>query len=244
MHQQSVFFPTFTLAQMGGSASTGPAVGTSQPAPAAPASSAPVATVNASQPVATTPGPEATAVPAIDLQVKGNGQTEIVLSWKDVSGETGYKILRYTDEKTFTEIKTVPADQTTYPDTGLSAGQAFGYKVVAVNGGATVAESKVITGQTSASFLSSYGQFILIGVVLVGLYFFLIRGQKKEEKKRKALISELKKGDKVMTIGGLVARVVQVDGDEVVLKVDESANVKATYRKTAIQEVLDRDEKK
>jgi len=47
-----------------------------------------------------------------------------------------------------------------------------------------------------------------------------------------------------MTIGGMVARVVSIDGDEVVLKVDESANVKETYRKSAIQEVLDRDEKK
>ncbi len=69
-------------------------------------------------------------------------------------------------------------------------------------------------------------------------------GQRKEEKRRKSLITELKKGDRVMTIGGLVARVVSIDGDEVVLKIDESANVKATYRKSAIQEVLTGEEKK
>jgi preprotein translocase subunit YajC len=76
------------------------------------------------------------------------------------------------------------------------------------------------------------------------LYLFLFRGQRKQEKKRKNMINEMKKGDRVMTIGGMIARVVSIDGDEVVLKVDESANVKATYSKKAIQEVLDRDEKK
>jgi len=76
------------------------------------------------------------------------------------------------------------------------------------------------------------------------LYLFLFRGQRKQEKKRKDMINELKKGDRVMTIGGMIARVVSIDGDEVVLKIDESANVKATYSKKSIQEVLDRDEKK
>jgi len=89
--------------------------------------------------------------------------------------------------------------------------------------------------------LSMYLPIILMFVVL---YFFLFRGQRKEEKKRKLMISELKKGDRIMTIGGMIARVVSIDGEEVVLKIDESANVKATYTKKSIQEVLDRDDKK
>lgn len=87
-------------------------------------------------------------------------------------------------------------------------------------------------------------QVVPIILMFVVVYFFLFRGQRKEEKKRKGMIAELKKGDRVMTIGGMLARVVSVDGDEVVLKIDESANVKATYRKSAIQEVIDRDDKK
>ncbi len=90
----------------------------------------------------------------------------------------------------------------------------------------------------------SLGTLLPIILMFVVLYFVLFRGQRKEEKKRKAMISEVKKGDRVMTIGGMMAKVVSVDGDEVVLKVDEAANVKATYRKSAIQEVIDRDEKK
>jgi len=86
-------------------------------------------------------------------------------------------------------------------------------------------------------------QFLPIILMLVALYFFMIRGQRKDEKRRKALISELKKNDRVMTIGGMVAKVVSIDGDEVVLKIDEAANVKATYRKSAIQEVISDDKK-
>jgi preprotein translocase subunit YajC len=75
-------------------------------------------------------------------------------------------------------------------------------------------------------------------LMFVVLYLSLYRGQKKEEKRRKVLISEMKRGDKVQTIGGLVASVVSIDDDEVVLKVDESANVKETYKKSAILTVI------
>jgi preprotein translocase subunit YajC len=93
---------------------------------------------------------------------------------------------------------------------------------------------------------SAFDPMSLVWIVLmvVVLYFFLFRGQRKTEQKRKLMLNEMKKGDRVMTIGGLIARVVSIDGDEVVLKVDESANVKATYSKKAIQEVLNQDEKK
>ncbi|HVX84541.1 MAG TPA: preprotein translocase subunit YajC [Phycisphaerae bacterium] len=81
-------------------------------------------------------------------------------------------------------------------------------------------------------------------ILMIGLvYVLLFRGQRKEEKKRKLMVSEMKKGDRVMTIGGLVAKVVSVDGEEVVLKIDEAANVKATYKKSAIQQVLGGEEK-
>jgi preprotein translocase subunit YajC len=90
----------------------------------------------------------------------------------------------------------------------------------------------------SPSLLGGLGSMVPIILMLVVLYLFLFRGQKKEEKRRKQLISEMKRGDKVQTIGGLVASVVSIDDDEVVLKVDESANVKETYKKSAILNVI------
>ena len=126
-------------------------------------------------------------------------------------------------------VTVAPAGVTTGPASGGAAG-------VATTSGAPVPDA----GKASNPLFT----FLPIILMFVLLYFFMFRGQRKEEKRRKGLIAELKKGDRVMTIGGLVARVVSIDGDEVVLKVDESANVKATYRKSAIQEVLTGDEKK
>ena len=94
-----------------------------------------------------------------------------------------------------------------------------------------------------ASGASNMIQFGLIAVVFVGFYLFMFRGQKKTEKTRKQMLSAMKKGDEVMTIGGLIGRVVSVDEDEVVLKVDESANVKERYKKSAIQQVLTAEDK-
>jgi preprotein translocase subunit YajC len=123
-------------------------------------------------------------------------------------------------------------------------------------GGAAATTVTTTSGTTTATapggdmakrqpgLFDGWGGILPIILMFGILYLFLFRGQRKQEKKRKEMINELKKGDRVMTIGGMVARVVSIEGDEVVLKIDESANVKATYSKKAIQEVLDRDEKK
>jgi preprotein translocase subunit YajC len=99
------------------------------------------------------------------------------------------------------------------------------------------------TQPAPASGASSMIQFGLIAVVFLGFYLFMFRGQKKTEKTRKQMLEAMKKGDEVMTIGGMVARVVSIDDDEVVLKIDESANVKARYKKSAIQQVLTAEDK-
>jgi preprotein translocase subunit YajC len=80
--------------------------------------------------------------------------------------------------------------------------------------------------------------FLPIVLVLVVMYLFLFRPKGKEAKQQKAMLESLKRGDRVMTIGGLIGSVVEVRGDEVVLKVDESNNVKERYIKSAIQKVL------
>ena len=117
-------------------------------------------------------------------------------------------------------------------------------------GSATAATGSTTQSATSTAPADKPGSpfnMFLIVILMVGVvYFVLFRGcSRKDEKKRKSMIAELKKGDRVMTIGGMVAKVVSVEGDEVVLKLDEAANVKATYRKSAIQEVIvDKEEKK
>lgn len=79
--------------------------------------------------------------------------------------------------------------------------------------------------------------------MLVVFYGVMLSGSRKEKKKRQDMLSAVKKGDRVMTIGGIIGSVVSVNDAEVTLKVDESANVKITFIRSAIQRVLQDDER-
>jgi preprotein translocase subunit YajC len=82
--------------------------------------------------------------------------------------------------------------------------------------------------------------FIWIMLVAVGaMILFSILGQRKERKKREALINAVKKHDRVQTIGGIIGSIVEVKPNTVVLKVDESSNTRITFSRSAIQQVLD-----
>lgn len=91
------------------------------------------------------------------------------------------------------------------------------------------------------------GQIILmmlIGLVLavIVMSFF---GSRRDRKKREEMLSAIKKHDKVQTIGGVIGTVVEIKSNIVVLKVDESANTRITFARSAIQQVVaESDEKK
>jgi preprotein translocase subunit YajC len=87
-------------------------------------------------------------------------------------------------------------------------------------------------------FLQRFGPLILLGI----LFYFLVFGSKrKEQKKRDDRLSQLKKGDEVVTIGGQIGRVLDVRTDRVQLKVDENSNTKIWFLRSAIHRVLDDD---
>jgi preprotein translocase subunit YajC len=95
------------------------------------------------------------------------------------------------------------------------------------------------TQKEQPGLLGNLPNVLLFAVPLILVYMLLFRGKGKEEKKRKAMIEQLKRGDEVMTIGGLIGTVVDVRGERVIIKVDESNNVKETYLKSAIQKVVE-----
>lgn len=80
--------------------------------------------------------------------------------------------------------------------------------------------------------------FVPMGLIF---YFLLIRPQSKEKKRRAQMISQIKKNDRVVTIGGIVGTVATVKEDEITLKVDESNNTKITFSRSAIQRVVSAD---
>ena len=76
-----------------------------------------------------------------------------------------------------------------------------------------------------AAFMQS-GTPLFLGLGLV-FYFFLIRPQMQQQKTQRAKIAGLKKGDQVVTAGGLVAKVVKVDEHYVDLEIATGVKVRA-----------------
>lgn len=83
-----------------------------------------------------------------------------------------------------------------------------------------------------------FGMLLFILPVLVLMVVFSAVAQRKEKKRREALLSAVKKHDRVLTSGGIIGSVVETTPDTVVLKVDENSNVRMTFSRSAVQQIL------
>ena len=102
------------------------------------------------------------------------------------------------------------------------------------------AAEEVDKGPPPASPLSpllTWAPFIAIGFLF---YFLLIRPQRQEQAKRKAMLAAVKKNDRVITAGGIYGVVTNVhaEADEVTVKVDETTNTKLRMTVGSITRVL------
>jgi preprotein translocase subunit YajC len=79
------------------------------------------------------------------------------------------------------------------------------------------------------------GTFLPFIVIIAIFYFLIIRPQNKKRKETDKMLSALKKGDKVVTIGGLHGTIQSVKETTVILKVDD--NVKLEFLRSAISNV-------
>ena len=77
---------------------------------------------------------------------------------------------------------------------------------------------------------------IMIGVLFIVLYFFMIRPQKKQQKRDEEMRDALQVGDEVTTIGGIIGKVVSIKGDTFVLETTK-ARTKIRFLKGAIRSV-------
>ncbi len=80
--------------------------------------------------------------------------------------------------------------------------------------------------------------FPLLLVLIITMITFTVLGQRRDRKKRQALLTSVKKHDRVQTVGGVIGSIVEVKTDTVVLKVDETSNTRITFARSAIQQVL------
>ena len=85
---------------------------------------------------------------------------------------------------------------------------------------------------------SGIGQFIPLILIFVIFYFFLIRPQQKKVKEHKLMVENLKRGDKVVTSGGIVGTIERVvDNDKVEVLISENVKVEI-IKSTGIQALV------
>ena len=86
---------------------------------------------------------------------------------------------------------------------------------------------------------SGFAQFVPLILIFVIFYFFLIRPQQKKVKEHKLMVGALKRGDEVITSGGIVGKIERVLGDD---KVDIliSENVTIQVVQSTIQSLLNK----
>lgn len=76
-------------------------------------------------------------------------------------------------------------------------------------------------------------QMIIPFVIMIAVfYFLLIRPQKKKQQQRNTMLNQLKKGDKIVTIGGLHGTIMEMTDDTVVIRVNDVT--KLTFDRSAI----------
>ncbi len=91
---------------------------------------------------------------------------------------------------------------------------------------------------------SGIGQFIPLILIFVIFYFFLIRPQQKKVKEHKLMVENLKRGDKVVTSGGIVGSIDRViDNDKVEVLISENVKVEVV-KSTGIQALVNNTETK
>lgn len=70
------------------------------------------------------------------------------------------------------------------------------------------------------------GQVFLFGSIILIMYFFMIRPQQKKQKDTKNFLESIKKGDTVVTIGGIHGKIYSIEGDTLTLELEKGMKIK------------------
>ena len=91
---------------------------------------------------------------------------------------------------------------------------------------------------------SGFAQLIPLILIFVIFYFFLIRPQQKKVKEHKLMVENLKRGDKVITSGGIIGTVERIiDGDKAEISINDNVKVEV-IKSTGIQALINNTDQK
>jgi preprotein translocase subunit YajC len=89
--------------------------------------------------------------------------------------------------------------------------------------------------------MDSFGQFIPLILIFAIMYFLLIRPQQKKLKQHQAMVASLRRGDQVVTAGGLIGKVSKIK-DDAEVEVELAEGVKVRVVRSTIGQVLNKTE--
>ena len=82
--------------------------------------------------------------------------------------------------------------------------------------------------QTAPAQGGGMSMWIMLALIFVVMWFFMIRPQRKQQKELQNFRDALKKGDKVVTIGGIYGTVAEIKEDSVLIEVDNSVKIRVS----------------
>lgn len=97
--------------------------------------------------------------------------------------------------------------------------------------------TEAATGAAGGAMGGLGGTVVYLVLMIVFFYFVLIRPQKKREKQTRMMLNDMRPGDEIITIGGIMGNIVSIKEDRVVIETGAN-RTKLTFEKSAIKSVL------
>lgn len=88
---------------------------------------------------------------------------------------------------------------------------------------------------TQGEGTSSVAMIVFLVVIFALMYFVMIRPQRKRQKEHQQLVEELKRGDRVITAGGIFGQIESVSEDSVVVKVESGTTIRIAKSSVAVR---------
>ena len=105
--------------------------------------------------------------------------------------------------------------------------------------GGGAADGAPADGMPPPDFWSIARSMLPMLIIMMGIFWILVwRPESRKRREREQMVKNLKKGDTVVTMGGIIGRVWKADGPEIVVIVDKDKEVKIRFSRSAVAEVL------
>jgi len=108
---------------------------------------------------------------------------------------------------------------------------------ILLDGTEVMSDAAMADAAAAANGIGIMGMILIWGLMFGGMWFFLIRPQKKEQKRLAAMLSTLENGDCVLTTSGFYGIVIDISDDTVIVEFGNNKNCRIPMEKGAISRV-------